>query len=173
MLLRALFYLAFNVKAIFCILSISFARVKGEYVMKNLKILVAILLANFMMLFAFGCVAPTYYVVSEEDCVKIIVDKDYMDLGDNVRLVDYMQALKQDGFFDFTIVDGMVTSINGKENATDFTSCWMLYTDDADMSNTSWGTIELDGKTYASAISGAEDLIIKDGTTYVWTYVTF
>ena len=140
--------------------------------MINLKKVVAVLLATFMMLFAFGCVAPTYYVVSEEDCVKIIVDKDYMVLNNDTKLIDYMQALKQDGVFDFTIVDGMVTAINGKENATDFTSCWMLYTDDADTSNTAWGTIELDGKTYASAISGAEDLIIKDGTAYVWTYVT-
>ena len=141
--------------------------------MKNFKKLAVIILAMLIALFSLGCVTPTYYVVSEEDCVKIIVDKDYMVLNNDTKLIDYMQALKQDGFFDFTIVDGMVTAINGKENATDFTSCWMLYTDDADMSNTSWGTIELDGKTYASAISGAEDLTIKDGTVYVWTYVTF
>ena len=141
--------------------------------MKNFKKLAVITLAMLIALFSLGCVTPTYYVVSEEDCVKIIVDKDYMVLNNDTKLIDYMQALKQDGFFDFTIVDGMVTAINGKENPADFTSCWMLYTDDADMSNTSWGTIELDGKTYASAISGAEDLTIKDGTVYVWTYVTF
>lgn len=140
--------------------------------MKNLKKLATLLLVAIITLFAVSCVTPSSYVVKSEDSVKIIADKDYMTL-DGIKLIDYMQALKEDGVLDYTVESGMITSINGKANAVDYTSCWMLYTDDAELSNTAWGTVELDGKTYASAISGAEELTLKDGATYVWVYMTF
>ena len=110
--------------------------------------------------------------VLESSNTKVVIKINEAD--ENATLISAMDYLKGEGKLQFEKSgDGMIMSINGVQNPADWSSCWMLYTDDADMSNTSWGTIELDGKTYASAISGSEDLIIKDGTTYVWTYGTF
>ena len=49
----------------------------------------------------------------------------------------------------------------------------MLYTSDAEMSNAEWGTIDYDGKTYASAILGAESLEVSAGNYYILSYVIF
>ena len=59
-----------------------------------------------------------------------------------------MNYLKDQGELTFEISGGMISSIEGKENPLDYSSCWMLYTSDKEMSNTEWGTIEYDGKTY-------------------------
>lgn len=91
--------------------------------------------------------------------------------GEN--LLSVMEALQENNQLQYTIKNGMLSSINGKENPADFSSCWMLYTTDVEMSNTAWGTIEYDGKTIASAVLGAESLIVEEGELYVWSYVTF
>ena len=49
--------------------------------------------------------------------------------------VGYMDKLKEDEQITFTIVDGMITSINGVENPADWSKCWMLYTDDEEYAN--------------------------------------
>ena len=90
-----------------------------------------------------------------------------------VTLLDYMERAKLNGGFDFEIQDGMITSINGKANAADFSSCWMLYTSDVEFSNTDWGTVEYEGETLGSAIVGAEFLPATTGAIYLWEYCTF
>ena len=75
---------------------------------------------------------------------------------------------------DYTIgADGMITSINGIENPADYSSCWMLYTSDAENANASWGTVEFEGAEYGSAISGAETLKIKPDQLYIWVFKSF
>ena len=87
-------------------------------------------------------------------------------------LSEFMTAEKDKGKLDFTVDDsGMVTSIDGIKNTTN--KFWMLYTDDAENSDTAWGTIEHDGKTYASATLGATALIIAENCTYIWVYTAF
>lgn len=86
-------------------------------------------------------------------------------------LKDLMTYLKEDNQLTFESSNGMITSINGKANTTN--SFWMLYTDDAELSNTALGTITYNGKTYASASFGFEELSLKDGCTYIWNYQTF
>ena len=140
--------------------------------MKNLKHLISAMLVAIICFFAIGCVKPTV-VKSDEDTVVITADSNYFAIADDTTLTDYMNKLKADGLLDFTFVDGMVTAIGGKENPADFSSCWMLYTSDSELSNSAWGVIEVDGATYASAISGASDLTIKDGEVYIWAFVTF
>ena len=73
----------------------------------------------------------------------------------------------------FVLENGMVTAINGKKNAADFSSCWMLYTSDTEMSNVAWGTVEYEGKTLASAIVGAEAFTVKKGEIYLCEYTAF
>lgn len=141
--------------------------------MKNFKKLLTLLLVGVVLMLVIGCeTTPSTSDETIQDFVKIVVDKDYMDI-DGAKLIDYMQALKEDGSLDYAEDSGMITSINGKANTADYSVCWMLYTDDAELSNTAWGTVEIDGKIYASAISGANDMAIKDGATYVWVYKAF
>ena len=110
----------------------------------------------------------------EGDTVVITVDGDYLDITETTVLLDYMKALQNDGVLDFTLSDdGMVTAINGQQNPADWSKCWMLYSNDAELANEAWGTVTVDGVTYFSAILGAESLPIKDGKIYVWEFKSF
>ena len=140
--------------------------------MKNLKRLITALLVVITCFFAISCVKPTV-VKSDEDTIVITADSNYFAITDETKLIDYMNKLKADGLLDFVIADGMITAIAGKENPADFSSCWMLYTSDVEMSNAEWGTIEYDGKTLGSAIVGADALAVVEGGIYVWSYQSF
>ena len=83
-------------------------------------------------------------------------------------LSEFMQSEKDQDKLDFVIEKSMVVSIDGIKNTTN--TYWMLYTDDAENSNDAYGTIEHEGKTYASATLGAESLIIAEGCVYIWVY---
>lgn len=89
------------------------------------------------------------------------------------KLSDFMDYTKEQGTLDYKLENGMVTSVNGIDNPADYSYCWMLYTDDAEKSNTAWGTIEFNGKNYASATLGANALIIAKDCTYIWVYTKF
>ena len=92
---------------------------------------------------------------------------------DDLYLIDYMEKLKEKGQLEFSVSDGMITSINGIDNPADFSSCWMLYTSDEESANAAWGTVEYEGKQYGSAISGAEQLKIKPDQLYIWVFKSF
>ena len=89
------------------------------------------------------------------------------------NLIDFMAKAKSDGDLEYEVANGMVTSINGIANPSDFSSCWMLYTSDEAQANTAWGTIEYNGKTYGSATKGAEELVVIEGGLYIWVFTTF
>ena len=113
-------------------------------------------------------------VIKESDTyIVITVSSEQMEISSDTTLIDYMQTLKADGQLDFEITNGMITSINGIENPADWSSCWMLYTSDADLANSAWGTVEYNGVVYGSAILGAETLKIKDGCLYIWVFQSF
>ena len=136
--------------------------------MKTTKKLIAILLLAVSVLCLFGCKSK---VQTYEDKVVITMDSKFMKIEDDSVLLDYMNKLKEDGQIEFSIKSGLIVSINGIENAADYSKCWMLYTDDEEFSNKASGEIVVDGKTYYSAALGAESLPIKDGKVYVWGYV--
>ena len=104
-----------------------------------------------------------------EDMVAIRVLK----VQGEETLIGVMQTLQADGELTFTESGGMIMSVNGKENAADWSACWMLYTSDEEMSNAEWGVVEYDGKSYASAILGAEGLTVAVGEYYILSYVSF
>ena len=85
-------------------------------------------------------------------------------------LIDYMNELQAEGKLEFVVEDGMITSINGIENPADYSSCWMLYTSDADNANSAWGTVLYEDVEYGSAILGAESLKIKADNIYIWVF---
>lgn len=110
-------------------------------------------------------------VIKESDTYVVInVETSKTDL----TLAEYMASL--DEYKDmFVIKNGMVVSINGIENASDWSACWMIYTDDyrEEFSNSAWGTIVYKEKTYNSTAFGAESQIVKDGCSYIFVYQTF
>ena len=137
----------------------------------NTIIAIALLVIVFSF---FGCSPKEPLVIKESDTYIVInVTKEQMDITDTTTLVDYMNSLKNDGQLTFEINNGMVSSVNGIDNPSDWSSCWMLYTSDTDNANPAWGTIEYNGNVYGSAILGAESLTIKDGCIYIWVFQSF
>ena len=136
---------------------------------KFLTIALTIVLALTATLFV-ACKKEPLVVKESDTYVAIKVETDKTDL----TLANYMASLVEYQNM-FQIINGMVTSINGIENAADWSACWMLYTDDysEDCSNAGYGTIEYKEKIYNSSSLGAEKLVVKNGCTYIWIYQTF
>ena len=88
-------------------------------------------------------------------------------------LLSFMQASTLKGLLEFSITNGLVTSINGTENTADYSKVWMLYTSDENMANTAWGTVEYQGNVYGSAVKGVTELTIIENGLYIWVYTTF
>ena len=149
---------------------------------KTTKIL-AILLLAFSLLLT-GCkedpliieepsdvVIPNILIVSDT-VIVIKTTEEAMGGKTDMLLVEYMENMREEGL-KFEVNDGMIVSINGIANPADYSSCWMLYTSDAENSNAAWGTVEYEGNEYGSAISGAETLKIKANEIYIWVFKSF
>ena len=122
----------------------------------------------------FGCSSKEPLVIKESDTyIVITVSNEQMNITNITTLVDYMNSLKDAGQLTFEINNGMVSSVNGIDNPSDWSSCWMIYTSDTDNANSAWGTIEYNGNIYGSAILGAESLMVKDGCIYIWVFQSF
>jgi hypothetical protein len=113
-------------------------------------------------------------VIKDSDTYIIIKtnEKTLADEGE-IFLIDYMADLKENGELEYTINNGMISSINGIENPADFSKCWMLYTSDIENSNSAFGTVEYQGKEYGSAVVGAEMLKLKPDQIYIWVFKSF
>ena len=136
---------------------------------KMLSLMLVLVILSCTLLTA--CQKAEPLVIKDSD-TYIVVKTTGQEVND-MTLMDYMSKLKEKGELEFSISDGMITSINGIANPSDYSSCWMLYTSDADNSNAAWGTVEYEGKEYGSAISGAETLKIKADQIYIWVYKSF
>lgn len=130
------------------------------------SVILFILIFTFAFFFV-SCKKQEMQSTQTSQNLIISVTKDDLQDKGEVTLLDYMNELKSRGDFTFTVKDGMVTSINGIKNSDKY---WMLYTSDADNSNSAWGTAWHDGKEYASAIFGADKLILKPDNSYLWVY---
>ena len=134
-------------------------------------VLIAVMLASVMALSSCEMLAQLFgkepLVIFDSDTTIVIRCE---ETDGETTLADYMAELKTAGEIEFTIENGMITSINGIENPADYSSCWMLYTSDADNANSAWGTVLYDGVEYGSAILGAESLKIKSDNIYIWVF---
>ncbi len=136
---------------------------------KFLSLVLALTLALTIAVFT-ACKKEPLVIKESDTYVVIKVETDKTDL----TLANYMASLEE--YKDmFVIKNGMVVSINGIENAADWSACWMIYTDDyrEEFSNSAWGTIIYKDKTYNSTAFGAEKQIVKNDCTYVFVYQTF
>lgn len=138
---------------------------------KRLSCLLAILLVCSMLLP--GCQNEPLVIKDSDTYIVVKTTEESLAGKTDMCLIDYMNELAQKGELSCTIKNGMITSINGIENPADFSSCWMLYTSDADNANAAWGIVEYEGVEYGSAISGAETLKIKPDQLYIWVFKSF
>ena len=139
------------------------------------RIVCALLLVTILvsMLSLSGCQSEPLVIKESDTCIVLKVTEEVLSGSTDMVLIDYMDTLVKEGKLTCVIENGMVTSINGIDNPADFSSCWMLYTSDADNSNAAWGTVEFEGNQYGSAISGAETLKIKADQLYIWVFKSF
>ena len=146
---------------------------KKTMLQRSVSFLLAVMVLAGMLLLS-GCIQKEPLVIKNSDTYIVIkTTQDAMDDQTDMLLIDYMAKLKEKGQLEFEIANGMITSINGIENPADYSSCWMLYTSDEELSNSAWGIVEYEGKQYGSAISGAETLQIKADQLYIWVYKSF
>ena len=139
---------------------------------RTLSCLLAILILAGTMLLS-GCKSEPLVIKDSDTYIVIRTTEEALDGKTDMLLIDYMNELVEAGELTCTVSDGMITSINGIENPADFSSCWMLYTSDAENANAAWGTVEYEGTQYGSAISGAEALKVKPDQLYIWVFQTF
>ncbi|MBO4323269.1 MAG: DUF4430 domain-containing protein, partial [Clostridia bacterium] len=96
---------------------------------------------------------------------------------EGATLVEAMRKLKAKDELDFTMSGLYVASIDGKENAADYSSYWALFTTDMEKTcydaEQSWSYYEYNGKLCGYSNYGAESLQIKAGETYVWVYTVY
>ena len=138
---------------------------------KMCKKIWAILMVVVILASLSACQQAEKLVIKDSDTYIVIkTTTQAMNGATDMTLMDYMDALKDNGELEFKVSNGMITSINGIDNPVDYSSCWMLYTSDEDNANKAWGTVEYEGKEYGSAISGAETLVIKADQLYIWVY---
>ena len=141
--------------------------------MNSKKIVLALIALMVAVSLLAGCQSQSLVIKDSETCIVLKVTQEALGDMEEMTLTEYMNKLVQEGKLQCNISDGMVTSINGIDNPTDLSSCWMLYTSDADNANSAWGTVEYDGQAYGSAISGANTLIVKPDQLYIWVFQSF
>ena len=137
---------------------------------KTLK-LVALLFALLTLTFSLAACKEG------DDGIRKLTDEDkylLITADENAsNLLSLMQEKAAANEFTFTLSGTMVTSINGVENAADWSYCWMVYTTDSDYAVKEYGQVKLGKTVYTSAALGAESLPVEKGEKYLWVYVAF
>ena len=151
---------------------------KKEKNMKNtMKKISAVLLILAMLGLLLALVAcqkePPLVVEKSDTCVVFATTEKALEGQGEMTLLALMEKQKEAGEIDFTVENGMITSLNGIENPADFSKCWMLYISDVDNANEAWGTVEYEGVVYGSAIYGADSLILKPDCLYIFIFKSF
>ncbi len=108
-------------------------------------------------------------VETTEETVVILVE----ETDGSATLFDVMEELRKNDALSYGLSGTMVKEINGKQNAADFSACWMLYTSDSEMGNLEWGTYEYEDVSCVSAIVGGDALNVVAGEYYIWVFVRF
>ncbi len=151
---------------------------------RKLLFICSLILTLCLCLFPTACFGETADVSINPSVVSINIERDEEDqpyaviisikdveLDENTTLLAVMEDMKDEQSFTYKVESGMVTEICGRANGIN--SYWMLYTSDAELSNSVWGTYEYSGQALGSAILGAEALTVISGGVYIWSYQAF
>lgn len=104
--------------------------------------------------------------------VVIVADSGVCEITSTTTLGKYMQKLQISGCIDYVSNNGMYEGFLNKNNDATTNTYWMLYTDDAEFGDETWGVFDYGNKKLLSATVGADQLIVKQGCYYVWVYKT-
>ena len=130
----------------------------------SLVSLISAVLALFSLVALAGC--HTSSVTADVDVViRATAEQDGM------TLLAVMEELQAGSGWSFTVSHGMFVELNGTKQTP--SSYWMLYTSDEESANEQWGTFEYEGEVLGSAVSGAGELIVKEGCLYIWAFENF
>ena len=106
-------------------------------------------------------------ITSNEKLVVIKIE----EIKGEPTLKHALDSLDKSKFFYSISADGMITSVNGTKNASDWSYYWAIYTSDADFSTTAFGTLNYLGNELGSANLGCNTLPITAGEYYALSYV--
>ncbi len=88
-----------------------------------------------------------------------------VDEGADVKLRDVISYYNENGQANVAITDGFINSFDDITlQDHEFVA---IYTNDDANANADWGTYELNGVTYGSAVSGINDLPVKASCNYL------
>ena len=158
-----------------------------------------LLAASLAVLVFAGCAgggeANYYAEVSSEELVVFVAEdisgdmswRDYFDGLQEEGIItyscdmswrDYFDGLQEEGIITYSMDGSMLAELNGVSNASDYSSCWMLYSDLTELDgeiygNAEWGTYDYDGRQLVSCAYGLELMPVIEGYAYAAVYVTF
>lgn len=137
-----------------------------------------LLAASLAVLVFAGCAgggeANYYAEVSSEELVVFVAE----DISGDMSWRDYFDCLQEEGIITYSMDGSMLAELNGVSNASDYSSCWMLYSDLTELDgeiygNAEWGTYDYDGRQLVSCAYGLELMPVIEGYAYAAVYVTF
>ena len=137
-----------------------------------------LLAASLAVLVFAGCAgggeANYYAEVSSEELVVFVAE----DISGDMSWRDYFDGLQEEGIITYSMDGSMLAELNGVSNASDYSSCWMLYSDLTELDgeiygNAERGTYDYDGRQLVSCAYGLELMPVIEGYTYAAVYVTF
>ena len=137
-----------------------------------------LLAASLAVLVFAGCAgggeANYYAEVSSEELVVFVAE----DISGDMSWRDYFDGLQEEGIITYSMDGSMLAELNGVSNASDYSSCWMLYSDLTELDgeiygNAERGTYDYDGRQLVSCAYGLELMPVIEGYTYAVVYVTF
>lgn len=137
-----------------------------------------LLAASLAVLVFAGCAgggeANYYAEVSSEEFVVFVAE----DISGDMSWRDYFDGLQEEGIITYSMDGSMLAELNGVSNASDYSSCWMLYSDLTELDgeiygNAEWGTYDYDGRQLVSCAYGLELMPVIEGYAYAAVYVTF
>ena len=88
-------------------------------------------------------------------------------------LKDVMEQMQEDGKIAYTDVGGMITEMGGYAPDSDAHEFFALYTSLEGVTSAAYGTMEVGGVTYESAILGYGSLPAVVGEVYIWAIATW
>ena len=137
-----------------------------------------LLAASLAVLVFAGCAgggeANYYAEVSSEELVVFVAE----DISGDMSWRDYFDGLQEEGIITYSMDGSMLAELNGVSNASDYSSCWMLYSDLTELDgeiygNAEWGTYDYDGRQLVWCANGLELMPVIEGNAYAAVYVTF
>lgn len=149
--------------------------------MKRLKMLRAIVCASALALAAclFAACGDTVKGAKLVESSDRLVVVEATETGGS--LYDVMVKLKEEEKISFEGSEGQygffISSVNGTEQAADYSSYWAVYTslgeyEGVSYSDSEFGTYSYRDVAYASASYGVSGLPMVEGNTYLLVYVT-